>query len=277
MSEPMEISGDGRLSVGERVRYLLLNLRRNLGWAAALGSAPRFTTPRHPATPGQASPGRALTEAWIRQRLPRLLDPANSVSILEIGCGSGRMARILAEMGFRGAYHGIDIGDRFDTAPIEGLATRFTQSDIHAFDPGDQRFDLILSVSALEHIPEDTVLLGRTADWLAPDGVEVHIVPSGWSLFVYLWHGYRQYSLARIAQVFRGRDEAVEPLGGIFSFVLHFLFITVGEILIPLNLRKRSGSAYGNLLDLALRLDHFLPWTPVMHVMRRRGPESTMS
>jgi len=277
MSEPVEISGDVRLSSGERVRYLLRNLCRNLGWAAPLGSAPRFTAPRHPATPGTASPGRALTEAWVRQRLPRLLDPANPVSILEIGCGSGRMARMLAELGYHGRYCGVDIGERFDATAVEGMETRFIQTDIHRFDPGEERFDLILSVSALEHIPSDRVLLDKLPGWLAREGLEVHIVPGGWGLLVYLWHGFRQYPLARIAKVFRGREEAVEPLGGFFSFLLHFLFITLGELLLPLRLRKRAGRVYTGLLDLALKFDQFLPWTPVMHVMRRRGPTGARS
>lgn len=272
MPERVEISGDGRLSPGERVRYLLRNLRRNLGWAAPLGSAPRFTAPRDPATPGTASPGRALTEAWIRQRLPRLLDASRPVRILEIGCGSGRMARLLSELGYHGSYHGVDIDGRFDLAPVPGMETRFTQTDIHAFDPGVERYDLILSVSALEHIPRDEVLLDKLPGWLAQGGLEVHVVPGGWGLPVYLWHGFRQYPLFRIAKVFRGREEAVEPLGGLFSFLLHFLFITLGELLLPLKLRKRSGGIYNGLLDLALKLDQFLPWTPVMHVMRRRGP-----
>lgn len=271
MGDPLEISGDIKLSMVDRLRYLGINIRRNLAWARPLGTAPRFVARREPSTAELASPGRASTEAWVRRRLPILLAPGRPLTILEIGCGSGRMARMLAEMGYRGAYHGIDIGDRFNMAPIEGLAIRFTQSDIHAFDPGGQRFDLILSISALEHIPEDRKLLAATANWLTPGGVEVHVVPSGWGLAVYLWHGYRQYTLARIKSVFHGSSATVEPLGGLPSFLLHLGFITLGELLLKLRLRNRFPALYAALLDRTLPADASLPWTPTMHVMWRRG------
>ena len=261
-----ELCGDGPLSAGQRLSYLFRNLARNLRGNGKVALRPRsFRAARLQRTPRTASPGRALTEAFLYRHLPAVL-PVRRVRVLEIGCGSGNLTRILSEIGYSGEYVGVDINDRFDRSVQSAFERTFVHSDIHRLEPG-QAFDLIVSVSVLEHIPEDRRLTERLGEFLTPSGVQLHFVPSGWGLGVYLWHGYRQYTRSVLADRFDPETTVSFGLGGGASFLLHFFFITVGEILLRLRIRQRLPRLYGSLLDRCLRLDQFMPVCSTMYAI----------
>lgn len=269
-----EICGDARLSVYGRFAYLVGNMLRNIAESGPRPAVEPFFSGRLAATPGIASPGRALTEAFLERVLPQLL-PIGRLRVLEIGCGSGSICRLLARLGYSGDYLGIDITDRFDRTSIEAFARQFVCADAREFDPGSERFDLIISVSALEHIPDEEVLISRLPGWLASGGVEIHFVPGGWGLAAYLWHGWRQYPLRSICRKF-GTNAVASPLGGMVGTLLHLVTITLAEMLLRLPVRRRWPAAYGRLLDRSLKFDHLLPWCPTMHAVRRqRGYDQT--
>lgn len=252
---------------GRRFHYILLNLWRNLTCQGVSPKVEGFFVAMPSCTPGLASPSRILTEAFIKSRIPQLITPKR-IRVLEIGCGSGRLCSMLAELGYSGEYVGLDIDDRFTHTQVPGFQSNFIFGDAHAFDPGSEKFDLIISVSALEHIPQDALLIDKLPTWLASGGMELHFLPSSSSLLLYLWHGWRQYPLPQIGNRF-GSDVVATALGGTFTSMLHFTFITVGEILLPLKARKRLRWLYQPLIDRALVLDRFLPLFPSMHVVRR--------
>ena len=259
-----EISGDGRLSIAQRLTYLTSNFARNLR-SENLGPRRAFLSPRMQRTPATASPGRVLTEAFLCKSLPAWL-PVGKVRVLEIGCGSGSLTRILGELGYSGHYVGVDIGDRFDRRPQPGFEKSFVQADARQFGT-KEIFDLVISVSALEHIPDDIQLTPRLAGYVAPGGLQLHFVPSAWGLPVYLWHGYRQYTVSSIGERFDPRAVLIFSMGGGASFLLHFLFITLGELLLPLRLRQRLPGLYGRLLDWCLKLDRCAPVCATMHAV----------
>jgi 2-polyprenyl-3-methyl-5-hydroxy-6-metoxy-1,4-benzoquinol methylase len=260
-----EISGDSRLTIAQRLRYLALNLGRNVKPGKCTTQRLRFCAGRLPRTPSTASPGRALTEAFLHSHLPKLLPPGK-LRVLEIGCGSGSLTRLLSEEGYSGSYVGVDISDRFDRTAQTGFQKDFVQVDAHRFKP-DGQFDLVISVSALEHIPEDRRLIGQLAGYVAPGGLQVHFVPSGWGLLTYLWHGYRQYSAVSLDERFDSQRASIFSMGGAASFTLHFLFITVGEILLRLRLRQRLPRLYSWMLDGCLQLDRLAPVCGTMYAV----------
>lgn len=268
-----ELSGDGALSPGQRVSYLWGNLWRNLrpaGAGCAKLRVHRLSLPRLPESPATSSPLRALTEAFLAAYLPTLTPP-RALEVVEIGCGSGSLAARLAGLGYSGTYTGVDLGDRFKAeAQPEQFSSRFVQGDAHDFTP-DRPIDLLVSVSALEHIPDDGRLLERLRSYMAEEGIQVHLLPGAWGLPLYLWHGYRQYSLRAIAERFpTGTD--VWVLGGPFSFFTHFVFITMFEMIFRLPLRKWGAGLYRRLLDLSLRADRIMPLCSLLVVaVERRG------
>lgn len=262
-----EICGDGHMPFGRRIFYVLLNFWRNITCRGVNPFVERFHAGRQVGAPVLASPSRILTEAFIKSHLPKLLSQ-KKVRVLEIGCGSGRLCSMLAELGYYGEFVGLDIDDRFTHTHVPNFQSNFIFGDAHAFDPETEKFDLIISVSALEHIPHDALIIDKLPFWLAPGGMELHFLPSPTSLFLYLWHGWRQYPLPQIGNRF-GSDAIAISLGGIFTSMLHFTFITVGEILLPLRSRIRLRWFYLLLLDGALILDRFLPFFPSMYAVRR--------
>jgi SAM-dependent methyltransferase len=260
-----EISGDSRLTIAQRLRYLAFNLGRNLTPGTCAAQRLRFVAKRLSRTPSTASPGRALTEAFLHGRLPTMLPPGE-LRVLEIGCGSGSLTRLLAEVGYSGSYIGVDIADRFDRTAQPGFEREFVLADAHNFEP-DGKFDLVISVSALEHIADDRRLIARLGGFLAPGGLQLHFVPSGWGLLTYLWHGYRQYTPASLDERFNSPRTSIISMGGAASFLLHFLFITVGEILLRLRLRQRLPKLYGRMLDWCLWLDRLIPACGTMYAV----------
>lgn len=267
----IELCGDVPLSTRDRLRYLWRNALRNVS-AIGQRSASRSFRPdlahAHSAMIGQ-SPGRLMSELFIEQELPILLPPRR-IEMLEIGCGSGSMSRRLARLGYGGRYTGVDIQDRFvraDTADFP-FDTEFVQSDARAFQPA-RPIDLMVSVSTLEHIPDDAALISRFRSFFKPGGIELHLVPSGASLAVYLLHGYRQYTPAALAKLF-GENVEIVRLGGLASFLVHIGFITAPDLIFRSSLRSKMPAAYSAALRFALRADRLLPICPTAYAVIRR-------
>ncbi len=261
----VEINGDAPMSAFRRIRYVMRNMLRNIGGFAAPVSMRQWALPHQILTDHDirgTSPARILGEAFIIHELPKLTTPRH-LRVLDIGCGSGRMSDLLAKAGYGGHYTGVDVQDRFDSAKWQGGAftVDFVKGDAHELDL-ESGFDLIISNSALEHIPDDGKLIARLQALLAQHGLQVHLVPSTWALFLYLWHGYRQYGRGAIAARFTGPNTQVYKLGGAICFLTHFTFITVPEILLRISLRKKFPALYAALLYGALRMDCLLPFMP---------------
>jgi len=266
-----ELCGDIPLSAADRIRYLWRNACRNL---ASLGRGPKTRAFRpdlrraDAAMAGQ-SPGRLLTELFIETELPRL-SPPRSIEMLEIGCGSGAMSERLARLGYGGRYTGIDVQDRFrrDRPPGFAFVVEYHLIDAHVFKPS-RPVELLFSNSTLEHVSNDRMLIERLPEFFAPGGIELHVVPSGASLAAYLWHGYRQYTPASVAERFGERTEIVR-IGGLASLLLHMFFITGPEMLLRRSLRKAMPGLYRACLRTALRIDRIVPFCPSAYAIIRR-------
>jgi SAM-dependent methyltransferase len=261
-----ELNGDANLGLYDRLRYVGGNLRRNLRPRCAPLAVLRWRAPdrlRRSGAVAASSPLRILSEAFIRDELPHHRAPGE-VAVLDIGCGSGRLAALLSEAGYRGRYTGVDAADRFAAHTLAGPAfrTTFVHGDAHEVRL-DGPFDLVLSVSALEHIAEDERLLVRLDGMLSAGGLQVHIVPAPAALLLYLWHGFRQYSAAALADRFGARGARAFALGGAASWLVHFLWITLPETVLRARLRRAFPQAYTALLRLALRVDPYLPSCPL--------------
>ncbi len=249
------------------------NFVRNFSFCKSTVVTKKFCMPRQSRTSGLASPSRALTESFLFRQLPELL-PVGEIRVLDIGCGAGGLVRLLAEMGYRGSYVGIDIQDAFDHSEDSSFKKQFFVVDAHQYQP-DEKFDLVVSISALEHIPDDNHLISGLADLLTARGLQLHFVPSQWALPVYLWHGYRQYTAASLEQRFGVDRVALFRLGGIASFFLHFLFITSWELLLRVNLRKHFPRLYTRLLDTSLVFDRYLPVLSTFYAVVSRAKPPT--
>lgn len=148
----------------------------------------------HLAPPGASSPEQALVEKELLILL-RELDPIESV--IDVGCGQGRLAAVLGNALPQAAYAGVDLAQ----AQLDGTARvrpdgEFFLSQLQDFQPRRQ-WDLAIASEVLMHIPpadmwqacENLRMLARkyliTIDWTKP--LKVKTAPWNWL------HAYREF------------------------------------------------------------------------------------
>ncbi|MDX3910247.1 MAG: class I SAM-dependent methyltransferase [Sphingobium sp.] len=124
-----------------------------------------------------------------RDRLIRHLDAGPDVSVLEVGCGTGRNLIAAARRWPQARLHGFDISQAMlDTAQAsvtrQGLTSRIALAKADATDFermhlwGQQSFDRIFLSYTLSMIPGWELALDEAARALAPGG-SIHIVDFG--------------------------------------------------------------------------------------------------
>ncbi len=94
---------------------------------------------------------------WAPNRL-NMIDWITSIapsSMLDVGCLDGGNIQRLRQLGFRGAYLGIDITRSFNAKAQRRVpGERFQTGDVRAMDFGNDAFDLVLVSDVLLHLPD---------------------------------------------------------------------------------------------------------------------------
>jgi SAM-dependent methyltransferase len=86
----------------------------------------------------------------VREHVPR------GASILEIGCGRGRLMRLLIEAGYH--CQGTEIADvLFETDLADLPVTKMDCAQLHVF--ADASFDCVASNDVLEHLPNESAVV----------------------------------------------------------------------------------------------------------------------
>jgi len=159
--------------LGETFDYWLLKSlahRRNLATEAELDARAAATSPQ--AFDAQMP----KLEKLLRRFGPHLPIDAHK-SYLDMGCGTGELTLALAGMG-AGRITGVDFLPRsIETARAHATRTgaanvQFVCADLHQWAP-PQKYDVLLSFDAFEHIDEPRVFLRRMKQLVAPGGVAV--------------------------------------------------------------------------------------------------------
>ena len=139
------------------------------------------------AGPGAASPEHVRAEELLREIIPTL-GPIESV--VDLGCGRGRLAALLLDVLPAASYTGVDIGEAQVAATSKVRPEGdFYVSRLQDFDP-DRQWDLVLCSEVLMHVPPADIqavcdklkkLAKRwvlTVDWTVP--VPPPIAPWNW-------------------------------------------------------------------------------------------------
>ncbi|MEV6168963.1 class I SAM-dependent methyltransferase [Streptomyces sp. NPDC051954] len=94
--------------------------------------------------------------------------PEGALTALDVGCGTGRFARLLAGQGLD--TEGVDAhADVIEAAQASGGGPRYRQADVNQLQLPDAHYDFISCIASLHHMPFDSILTLRKA--LAPGGV----------------------------------------------------------------------------------------------------------
>jgi SAM-dependent methyltransferase len=107
------------------------------------------------------------------------LDPSRSARILDVGCGSADLLKVLARLGFT-SLTGID---KFLPGDSEVGRVRLRAAEISEIDG---EFDMIMFHHSLEHIPDPAAALKEACRLLDEDGTCLVRIP----LLSYAWEKY---------------------------------------------------------------------------------------
>lgn len=117
----------------------------------------------------------ALINRWDPSHLENVdrLLPLSGERVLEVGCGQGHLTKRLAE-------RGVDIigVDANPNAPEISDSDRVVYMRAESLDFEDESFDVVVSVHALEHIPDIEGAVSEMSRVLKPGGRALHIYPA---------------------------------------------------------------------------------------------------
>ncbi len=168
---------------------------------------------------------------------------ASGYRVLEVGCGTGNVLRVLERTCQHGTVVGMDLfADGLQYARRR-TSCLLVQGDIHT-PPFGTQFDLIGLFDVLEHLPDDMQILRDLHAMLAPGGVLLLTVPahrSLWSYFDEASHHCRRYELAELQSKLVGTGYRVEYLTQYMATI--FPLVWLGRRLAALIDRRPSGDA----------------------------------
>jgi SAM-dependent methyltransferase len=166
---------------------------------------------------------------WFRSRnaiLSKMIDHltadfSNGFYLLEVGCGTGNVLRMLEKTCARGRVAGMDLfsdGLQFARRRVQAP---LIQGDM-THPPFQSCFDLVCMFDVLEHLPEDVDILRSVAKLLEKNGSLVVTVPADlrlWSYFDTASHHFRRYTRADL-------QEKMEQAGFEVEFISPYMFTT---------------------------------------------------
>lgn len=222
---------------------------------------------------------------WWRARrtlVRRLLSdvPVESPAILDVGCGSGLTAEMLARDG--ATVVGIDVEPPKHLPSNERI--RYLRGDYLALAEIVDEYDVVLALDAVEHFEDEGSVLASLYANTKPEGFVFVTVPA----YDWLWSShdddnrhYRRYTRRRLRDGMEGAGFVVERVGYLFAGLLPPKAIvlsiekrksrSVAIADVPGRVVNRIATAFFRAeVELAVRLPNFFPiGTSVVAVARR--------
>ena len=192
---------------------------------------------------------------WFRSRnkviaasLSKIIDSLPpGYRMLEIGCGTGNVLRMLEKICIHGKVVGMDLFAEGLQFARTRVACSLVQCDLN-FPPFQQDFSIIGMFDVLEHMEQDVAVLKNLGQMLSKNGVIVLTVPAFQSLFSYFdeaSHHFRRYELDNLYSALSKAGYEVEYIS--YYMALTFPVVWLVRKLSPLvNRRKQVASQREN-------------------------------
>lgn len=186
------------------------------------------------------SPTRFCTNQAIEYLIDKYCLKHNA-AILDVGCGEGNYYQFFRACGIKGSYLGIDINqhESWQAREENGMQISFLVHDAEKLQGLNQKFDFAVAIQSLEHIKNDVKAIKSMGMCLKGRGYILLTVPSKYSFFLYAFHGHRRYSLPEIRRLASKNGLGIEKvikIGGLTSFLLHFILWTVPAVLLKIRI-----------------------------------------
>lgn len=179
--------------------------------------------------------------------------------VLEVGCGTGNVLRVLERTCHSGTIIGMDLFSEGLKYARKRTTCSLIQGDICAA-PFKKRFNIIGLFDVLEHLPDDLQVLRDLNTMLTCDGVLLVTVPAHnelWSYFDETSHHYRRYEIAELECKLIGTGYKVEYLTQYMVGI--FPLVWIGRRLKALT-RKHRPSDVARPYDIVLAELEIMPW-----------------
>lgn len=180
----------------------------------------------------------ALADAQLRS-LP------NDFSILEIGCGSGNVLRVLQRLASgRGRVEGLELSSQAADAARARTGLRVTSGYLADLDPAAS-FDVIAAFDVLEHIADEAAILAQMRARLRAGGRLILTVPAHqnlWSSFDTASGHERRYTLGTLSGALRASGFEIE-------YLTYFMSLLFPPMWLRRRLLKRQQRDMAALLD----------------------------
>jgi len=240
------LNADRGLSFFEKPVYLFLNFLNNLFPYTYID--PRLNIKHWSGehwreiwakTYPDSSPSRKLSDLfWRTLSWQKIKNELGEINIFDTGCGQGNYGVRIGEGSgwIISSYTGIDAKRRpnWDNLKKEHPNFNFIESnsnDISSLIP--QKTNLFVTQSAIEHFDSDLLFFKQIRNFVERQNkpiIQIHLFPAGSTLFLYLFHGLRQYTprtISKITKLFSDNSKFyLYGLGGPKGKWLHFKYFT---------------------------------------------------
>lgn len=147
--------------------------------------------------------------------------------LLEVGCGTGNVLRVLQDACSKGVVVGMDLFSEGLKYARQYTSCNLVRGDIRAM-PFAKKFEIICLFDVLEHIDDDKKALEDLNSLLTDDGVLLLTVPahqSLWSYFDEVSHHCRRYELDELENKLIRTGYRVEYLTYYMSSIFPIIWI----------------------------------------------------
>lgn len=215
----------------------------------------------------KSSPSRKLIDLFFKELNWKKLkeDLGGEINIVDTGCGKGEYFLKLREFSNHQitTYTGVDL---FPHKNWEKLKSEYSEinnfygTDSRDIDKHLEGSNLVISISAIEHFPEDLTYFKKISNYIEKKDspiLQIHLIPAISTLDLYQYHGIRQYNprtMGSISDLFPNASFAhYYNLGGRRSYQAHYDWITK-PILIDRcpDPREEKSQEFSNLVNQSI-------------------------